>query len=128
MDNQHHFQNLRQLTKKKIQAQHRIKNLSSYQQNKIIPKGLRIKLEPQTPGVKSRRFMKRWNDILYNCSCLLLQLLFTHAVHYEKELVNTLNKALEKTDASEIEVIEKRLNDIQNIENKKTYRKTTQEI
>ncbi|CAG2198765.1 unnamed protein product [Mytilus edulis] len=47
----------------------------------IIPKGLILKASPLTTGEKSNRFFHRWNNILYNSSFSLMDLLRQEAIH-----------------------------------------------
>ena len=96
-----------------------ISNLKVYEANKVIPKGLQIKLEPQTPGTKSKRFSKRWNDILFNCSFRLLQLLLSHSTHHQSQITNEFDQTFQNTSQENIENIQKRLKDIELIENRK---------
>ncbi|CAC5405484.1 unnamed protein product [Mytilus coruscus] len=111
---------MRSLSKKKIQLEHHASNLKSYIDNNTIPKGLNIKLTPQTPGVKSTRFMKRWDDILFNCSFRLLQLLLSFSIYGYKQINSEINETFIKTPLSvtpeDMEVIQRRLSDIQRIE------------
>ncbi|CAG2209810.1 unnamed protein product [Mytilus edulis] len=121
MENKTYFNKLRSLTKKKIQLEHHASNLKSYiDNNNTIPKGLNIKLTPQTPGVKSSRFMKRWDDILFNCSFRLLQLLLSFSIYGYKQINSELNETYIKTSLSvtpeDMDVIQRRLTDIQRIE------------
>ncbi|CAC5399807.1 unnamed protein product [Mytilus coruscus] len=120
MENKTYFNKLRSLTKKKIQLEHHASNLKSYIDNNTIPKGLNVKLTPQTPGVKSTRFMKRWDDILFNCSFRLLQLLLSFSIYGYKQINSEINETFIKTPLSvtpeDMEVIQRRLSDIQRIE------------
>ncbi|CAC5373362.1 unnamed protein product [Mytilus coruscus] len=120
MENKTYFNKLRSLTKKKIQLEHHASNLKSYTDNNTIPKGLNIKLTPQTPGVKSTRFMKRWDDILFNFSFRLLQLLLSFSIYGYKQINSEINETFIKTPLSvtpeDMEVIQRRLSDIQRIE------------
>jgi hypothetical protein len=51
-----YFKKLRKLTLKQISTEHHVSNLRAYIANNIIPKGLLIKLTPQSTGWKSNRF------------------------------------------------------------------------
>lgn len=117
MENKTYFNKLRSLTK--IQLEHHASNLKSYIDNNTIPKGLNIKLSPQTTGVESSRFMKRWDDILFNCSFRLLQLLFSFSIYGYKQINSEINETYIKTSLSvtpeDMDVIQ-RISDIQIIE------------
>jgi hypothetical protein len=54
-----YFKKLRKLTLKQISTEHHVSNLRAYIANNIIPKGLHIKLTPQSHGWKSNRFVER---------------------------------------------------------------------
>ncbi|CAC5424466.1 unnamed protein product [Mytilus coruscus] len=100
MENKTYFNKLRSLTKKTIQLEHHASNLKSYIDNNTVPKGLNIKLTPQTPGVKFTRFMKRWDDILFNCSFRLLQLLLSFSIYGYKQINLEINETFIKTPLS----------------------------
>ncbi|CAC5399808.1 unnamed protein product [Mytilus coruscus] len=120
MENKTYFNKLRSLTKRKYSFKHHASNLKSYIDNNTIPKGLNVKLTPQTPGVKSTRFMKRWDDILFNCSFRLLQLLLSFSIYGYKQINSEINetfiKNLMSVTPEDMEVIQRRLSDIQRIE------------
>jgi hypothetical protein len=44
-----------------ISTEHHVSNLRAYIANNITPKGLHIKLTPQSTGWKSNRFLERWD-------------------------------------------------------------------
>ena len=54
-----YFKKLRKLTLQQISTEHHVSNLRAYIANNIIPKGLHIKLTPQSTGWKSNRLLER---------------------------------------------------------------------
>ncbi|CAC5375352.1 unnamed protein product [Mytilus coruscus] len=64
--------------------------------------------------------MKRWDDILFNCSFRLLQLLLSFSIYGYKQINSEINETFIKTPLSvtpeDMEVIQRRLSDIQRIE------------
>ncbi|CAC5391440.1 unnamed protein product [Mytilus coruscus] len=78
---QFYFKKLRSFTIKIIKTEHHISNLETYIDQGIIPKGLVLKASPLTTGEKSNRFFHRWNNILFNSSFSLMDLLRQEAIH-----------------------------------------------
>lgn len=118
MDSALHFKKLRSLTKKKLQTEHHLSNLKKYIQSRTVPKGLNIKVSPQAPGHKSKRFMSRWNEILFNCSIQLLQLLLSFTTTNYKQIVNEISDIINNSNISrdDLPIIKRRLADIEKIE------------
>ncbi|CAG2247189.1 unnamed protein product [Mytilus edulis] len=120
MEQRTYFNKLRSLTKQKIQVEHHVSNIKSYIYNNKIPNGLNIKLTPQTPGVKSFRFLKRWDETLFNCSFRLLQLLLSFSIYSYKQINSGINEMLSTPPMSitngDMDLIKKRLSDIERIE------------
>jgi hypothetical protein len=52
MSYEFYFKKLRKLTLKQISTEHHVSNFRAYIANNIIPKGLHIKLTPQSTGFK----------------------------------------------------------------------------
>ena len=104
-----------------------VSNLRAYTVNNIIPKGLLIKLIPQTTDWKSSRFLERWDSILFNCSIRLLNLLYQNSVHNLEILHKTITNI--KTDLrklltlSDTNNINERLQDIHKIQSLKLREK-----
>ena len=120
MEQRTYFNKLRSLTKQKIQVEHHVSNIKSYIYNNKIPNGLNIKLTPQTPGVKSFRFLKRWDETLFNCSFRLLQLLLSFSIYSYKQINSGINEMISTPPMSitngDMDLIKKRLSDIERIE------------
>ncbi|CAC5357934.1 unnamed protein product [Mytilus coruscus] len=118
MDSALHFKKLRSLTKKKLQTEHHLSNLKKYIPSRTVPKGLNIKVSPQAPGHKSKRFMSRWNEILFNCSIQLLQLLLSFTTTNYKQIVNEISDIINDSNISrdDLPIIKRRLADIEKIE------------
>ena len=127
MSYEFYFKKLRKLTLKQISTEHHVSNLRAYIANNIIPKGLHIKLTPQSIGWKSNRFVERWDSILFDCSTRLLILLYQNTVHnlevLDKTITNIktdINKSLTFSDTNNIN---ERLQDIHNIQSLKLREK-----
>jgi hypothetical protein len=69
-----------------IKIDHHIKNLCRYISVNKVPKGLKIKVTPQTPGIKTNNFYRRWDIILFECSTRLLKPILDDASFQEKDL------------------------------------------
>lgn len=121
------FKELRSIKQKQIRTEHHVSNLCSYMYNNKVPQGLQIKLTPQTPGVKSQRFHQRWNDILFDCSMRLMELLYHHGQHQNDSLYNEytslLNHCKESLPVEEFTEINSRLTDITCIQSNKLANK-----
>ena len=117
------FKELRSLKQKQIRTDHHVSNFCSYMSNKIVPQGLQIKLTPQTPGVKSNRFQRRWDSILFDCSMHLMKLLYDHGLQQQdflhKKITSLLNQCRESLTIEEFTVINSRLQDITSLQSKK---------
>ncbi|CAG2185760.1 unnamed protein product [Mytilus edulis] len=107
---------LRSSTIKIIKTEHHISNLETYIDQGIIPKGLVLKASPLTSGEKSNRFFHRWNNILYNSSFSLMDLLRQEAIHqvnYLYKLRDNLHcRSREQLSDPELDEIQVRLGDI----------------
>ena len=106
--------------------------MRAYIANNIIPKGLHIKLTPQSTGWKSIRFLERWDSILFDCSTRLLILLYQNTLHnlevLDKTITNIktdLNKSLTFSDTNNIN---ERLQDIHNIQSLKLREKQRKKL
>ena len=84
MDYNFYFKDLRNIKKKLIKIDHYISNLCCYISVNKVPKGLKIKVTPQTPGIKINNFYRRWDRILFKCSTRLLKLLLDDASYQKK--------------------------------------------
>jgi hypothetical protein len=127
MSYEFYFKKLRKLTLKQMSTEHHVSNLRAYIANNIIPKGLLIKLTPQSTGWKSNRYLERLDSILFDCSTRLLILLYQNTVHIlevlDKTITNIktdLNKSLTFSDTNNIN---ERLQDIHNIQSLKLREK-----
>ncbi|CAC5416732.1 unnamed protein product [Mytilus coruscus] len=130
MDSALHFKKLRSLTKTKLQTEHHLSNLKKYIQSRTVPKGLNIKMSPQAPGQKSKRFMSRWNEILLNCSIQLLRLLLSFTTTNYKQIVNEISDIINSGHISRDDLprIKRRLEDIEKIEQSKHREKQRNEF
>ena len=63
MDYNFYFKDLRNIKQNLID--HLIKNLCCYISVNKVRKGLKIKVTPQTPGIKTNNFSRRWDRILF---------------------------------------------------------------
>ena len=61
----------------------------------IIPKGLQIKLTPQTSGVKSKTFLRKWDNILFECLMRLMGLLYNQGLFQLGPLKKNIEHTLE---------------------------------
>ena len=61
MDYNFYFKDLRNIKQNLIKIDHDISNLSCYISLNKVPKGLKIKVTPQTPGIKTNNFYRRWD-------------------------------------------------------------------
>jgi hypothetical protein len=85
-----------------------------------VPKGLKIKVTPQTPGIKTNNFYRRWNIILFECSTRLLKLLLDDASYQKKGLEKIFSDLLktseEQLSTDDFTNICRRLDEIQKLE------------
>ena len=65
---------IRNIKQNLIKIDHHITNLCCYISVNKVPKGLKIKVTPQTPGIKTNNFYRRWDKILFECSTRILKL------------------------------------------------------
>ena len=86
MDYNFYFKDLRNIKKKLIKIDHYISNLCCYISVNKVPKGLKIKVTPQTPGIKINNFYRRWDRILFKCSTRLLKMETKNALIAHKVL------------------------------------------
>jgi hypothetical protein len=65
-----------------------------------VPKRLKIKVTPQTPGIKTNNFYRRWDRIiiLFECSTLLLKLLLDDASYQKKGLEKIFSDLLKTSE------------------------------
>ena len=86
MDYNFYFKDLRNIKQNLIKIDHHINNLCRYISVNKVPKRLKIKVTPQTPGIKTNNFYRRWDIILFECSTRLLKLLLDDASYQKKGL------------------------------------------
>jgi hypothetical protein len=86
MDYNFYFKDLRNIKQNLIKIDQHISNLSCYISLNKVPKGLKIKVTPQTPGIKTNNFYRRWDRILFECSTRLLKLLLDDVSYQRKGL------------------------------------------
>ena len=105
---------------------HHIKILCCYISVSKVPKGLKIKVTSQTPGIKTNNFYRRWDIILFECSTRLLKLLLDDASYQKKglgkifsDLLKTSEEQLSTDDFTNI----CRLDEIQKLEDTKFSKK-----
>jgi hypothetical protein len=65
MDYNFYFKDLRNIKQYIIKIVHHIKNLYRYISVNKVQKGLKIKVTPQTLGIKTDNFYQRWDIILF---------------------------------------------------------------
>ena len=75
MDYNFYFKDLRNIKQNLIKIDHHIKNLCRYISVNKVPKGLKVKVTPQTPGIKTNNVYQRWDIIVFECLTRLLKLL-----------------------------------------------------
>jgi hypothetical protein len=92
-----------------------------------VPKGLKIKVTPQTPGIKTNNFYRRWDRILFECSTRLLKFLLDDASYQKKGLEkifsNLLKTSEEQLWTDDFTNICRRLDEIQKLEDTKFSKK-----
>ena len=93
-----YFKDLRNIKQNLIKIDHHIKNLCRYISVNKVPKGLKIKVTPQTPGIKTNNFYRRWDIILFECSTRLLKLLLDDASLQKKGLEKVFSDLLKTTE------------------------------
>ena len=86
MDYNFYFKDLRNIKQNLIKIDHRISNLCCYISVNKVPKGLKIKVTPQTPGIKTNILYRCWDWILFECSTRFLKLLLDDASYQKKGL------------------------------------------
>ena len=100
--------------------------------NKKIPKGLSIHLEPHVSGNLSVRFLTRWNQILENASLDLARLLLSGSRHQAISLVPVINHTemnLKATkDPTTFNIITNHVKRISNIEANKLSKKRIKKL
>ena len=88
-----------------------------------VPKRLKIKVTPQTPGIKTNNFYRRWDIILFECSTRLLKLLLDDASYqkkgFEKKVSDLLNTSEEQLSTDDFTNICRGLDEIQKLEDTK---------
>jgi hypothetical protein len=62
MDYNFYFKDLRNIKQNLIKIDHHISNLCCYILVNKVPKGLKIKVTPQTLGIKTNNFGVYWKD------------------------------------------------------------------
>lgn len=120
MSYEEYFKHLRVLKQKQVKTQHHLSNINNYIVRGVIPKGLQIKLLPQTPGSDSNTFYRKWDQTLFHCSKRLLTLMKNHCeehlIKLSSDLENLMIICRKKLQIREYENILKRLNDIATIQ------------
>jgi hypothetical protein len=115
-----YFKDLRNIKQNLIKIDHHIKNLCRYISVNKVPKGLKIKVTPQTPGIKTNNFYRRWDIILFERSTRLLKLLLDDASYqkkgFEKIVSDLLNTSEEQLSTDDYTNICRRLDEIQKLE------------
>jgi hypothetical protein len=86
MDYNFYFKDLRNIKQNIIKIDHHIENLCRYFSVNKVQKGLKIKVTPQIPGIKTNNFYRRWDILLFECSTRLLKLLLDDASFQKKGL------------------------------------------
>jgi hypothetical protein len=127
MDYNFYFKDLRNIKQNIIKIDHHKKNLCRYISVHKVPKGLKIKVMPQFPGIKTNNFFQRWGIILFEYSARLLKLLLDDA-SYQKKGLETIFSDLLKTSEEQLSTddftnICCRLDEIQNLEETKFSKK-----
>ena len=132
MDYNFYFKDLRNIKQNIIKIDHHILNLYCYISVKKVPKGLKIKVTPQTPGIKTNNFYRRWDRILFECSTRLLKLLLGDASYQEKGLEKIYSDLLktseEQLSTDDFTNICRRLDEIQKLEDTKFRRNEMQSL
>jgi hypothetical protein len=98
MDYNFYFKDLRTIKQNLIKIGHHISNLCCYISVNKVPKALKIKVTPQTPGIKTNNFYRRWDIILFECSTRLLKLLLDDASLQKKGLEKVFSDLLKTTE------------------------------
>ena len=102
-------------------------NLSCYISLNKVPKGLKIKVTPQTPGIKTNNFYRRWDRILFECSTRLLKLLLDDVSYQRKGLEiffsDLLKTSEEQLSTNDFTNICRCLDEIQKLEDTKFSKK-----
>ncbi|CAC5386500.1 unnamed protein product [Mytilus coruscus] len=102
-----------------------INDIQTYIDQEIIPKGLVLKASQLTEGEKSNRFVHRWNNILYNSSFSLMDLLRQEAIHQVNNLYklsdNLHCRSRDQLSDFELDEIQVRLSDVKRIESHKLH-------
>ena len=81
-----------------IQIDLHIKKFWCYFSVNKVPKGLKIKVTPQTPGIKTNNFYRRWDIILFECSTRLLKPILDDASFQEKDLEKIFSNLLKTSE------------------------------
>ena len=127
MDYNFYFKDLRTIKQNLIKIGHHISNLCCYISVNKVPKGLKIKVTPQTPGIKTNNVYRRWDRILFECSTRLLKLLLDDASYQKKGLEkifsNLLKTSEEQLWTDDFTNICRRLDEIQKLEDTKFSKK-----
>jgi hypothetical protein len=123
MDYNFYFKDLRNIKQNLIKIYHHISNLCCYISVNKVPKGLKIKITPQTPGIKTNIFYRRWNIILFECSTRFLKLFLDDASYQKKGLEKIFSDLLktseEQLSTDDFTNIWRRLDEIQKLEDTK---------
>jgi hypothetical protein len=61
------MKDLRNIKQNIIKIDHHIKNLNRYISVNKVQKGLKIKVTPQSLGIKTYNVYRRWDIILFEC-------------------------------------------------------------
>ena len=88
---------------------------------------MKIKVTPQTPGIKINNFYRRWDIILFECSTRLLKLLLDDASYQKKGIEKTFSDLLktseEQLSTDDFTNICRRLDEIKKLEDIKFSKK-----
>ena len=127
MDYNFYFKDLRNIKQNLIKIDHHIKNLCCYISVNKVPKQLKTKVTPQTPGIKTNNVYRRWDRILFECSTRILKLLLDDASYQKKGLVKIFSDLLktseEQLSTDDFTNISRRLDEIQKLEDTKFSKK-----
>ena len=122
-----YFKDLGNIKQNLIKIDHHIKILCCYISVSKVPKGLKIKVTPQTPGIKTNNFYRRWDIILFECLTWLLKLLLDDSSYQKKGLEQIFSDLLktseEQLSTDDFTNICRRLDEIQKLEDTKFSKK-----
>ena len=98
MDYNFYFKDLRNIKQNLIKIDHHINNLCCCISVDKVPKGLKIQVTQQTPGIKTNHFNRSWDRILFECSTRLLKLLLDDASYQKKGLEKIFSDLLKTSE------------------------------